>query len=170
MLRHTVRAEVGHGLGPLEVLRRLNAAMLRDPAAEPARFATVAHAHLEVAADGVTVRLVNAGHVPALVLRGDRVETVGEPGTLLGVYSDLTLTEAVVHLGRGDLLVLYTDGITEARGMHDWYGPERLTALLGSLAGSDAGAVADAVLAEVLAFQDGAPRDDIALLVLGGAR
>lgn len=175
MLRHTVRAEVGHGLGPLEVLHRLNAAMLRDPAAEPARFATVVHAHLEVRADGVTVRLVNAGHVPALVLRpdltgADRVETAGEPGTLLGVYADVTLTETVLHLGRGDLLVLYTDGITEARGMHDWYGPERLTALLSSLAGADADTVADTVMAEVLAFQDGAPRDDIALLVLGGAR
>lgn len=170
MLRHTVRAEVGHGLGPVEVLRRLNGAMLRDPGAEPARFATVAHAHLEVRDDGVTVRLVNAGHVPALVLRAGGVEVVGDPGTLLGVYDEVVLTETVLHLDRGDLLFLYTDGVTEARGMHGWYGAERLIALLAAQAGRDCDTVADAVMTDVLAFQDDAPRDDIALLVVGGLR
>lgn len=170
MLRHTIRAEVGHGLGPVEVLRRVNGAMLRDPGAEPARFATVAHAHLEAGDDGVLVRLVNAGHVPALVLRPGTVEVVGDPGTLLGVYDEVLLTETVVHLDRGDLLFLYTDGITEARGMNGWYGSERLAALLATLSGRDCDTVADAVMADVLAFQDDAPRDDIALLVVGCPR
>ncbi|MDN5747767.1 MAG: SpoIIE family protein phosphatase [Pseudonocardia sp.] len=167
LIRHTVRAEVGHGLGPTEVLRRLNRAMLRDPGPEPARFATVAHALLGVDAAGVTVRLVNAGHVPPLVLRGARVETVGVPGTLLGVYPDVELTEAEIRLERGEVLVLYTDGVTEARGVNGFYGTERLESVLASCAGLPAESVADALLADVTGFQQGRMRDDVAILVVG---
>ncbi len=171
MIRHTVRAEVGHGLTPVDVLHRLNAAMLRDTSADPQRFATVVHAQVDVAEDGatdggVTVRLVNAGHVPALLLRDGRVETVDAPGTLLGIYTDITLTETVVRLGPGDLLVLYTDGVTEARGVDGWYGPERLRSVVAAQAGRSAERVADALVADVTAFQEGPMRDDIALLVV----
>jgi serine phosphatase RsbU (regulator of sigma subunit) len=169
LIRHTVRAEVGHGLGPADVLRRLNAAMLRDSGADPARFATVVHAQLDVDPGRVTVRLVSAGHVPALVARADRVETVDAPGTLLGVYPDVALTEAEIVLEHGELLVLLTDGVTEARGMDDWYGPARLGNVLAAQAGRHAEAVAAAVVADVTAFQIGPPRDDIALLVLRAA-
>lgn len=166
LIRHTVRAEVGHGVGPVEVLRRLNTAMLRDTDPEPVRFATVAHAHLDVDPAGLTIRLVNAGHVPPLVLRGARVEAVGVAGTLLGVFPDVQLTAAEIRLQRGEVLVLYTDGVTEARGVDGFYGSERLTALLASCAGASASAIADALLADVTAFGQGRLRDDVAILVV----
>ncbi len=166
LIRHTVHAEVGHGLGPADVLRRVNTAMLRDHDVGRARFATLVHAELTVGTDAVAVTLVNGGHPPALVLRGDRVESVVVPGTLLGVYPDPSLTEAGVRLAPGDTLLLYTDGVTEARGPHGLYGPERLEALLASLAGGSADDIADGILAEVSDFQDGRLRDDVALLVV----
>jgi serine phosphatase RsbU (regulator of sigma subunit) len=171
LIRYTVHAEVGHGLGPAEVLRRLNEAVLRHHGGARARFATMIHGALTVGATDVAIRLVNGGHPPGLVLRGDRVEPVVVPGTLVGVYPDLRLAETEVRLAAGDTLLLYTDGITEARSpAREFFGSERLEVVLASFAGRDADAIADGVLAEVSAFQEGRLRDDVALLVVQAGR
>jgi serine phosphatase RsbU (regulator of sigma subunit) len=165
LIRHTVHAEVGHGLAPADVLRRVNTAMLRHHGAR-ARFATMVHAALTVSPTGVVVTLVNGGHPPGLLLRGDRVESIVVPGRLVGVYPDLNLAEVEVRLAPGDTLLFYTDGVTEARGPHGFYGSARLEALLGSFAGESADVIADGILAAVSDFQDGRLRDDVALLVV----
>jgi serine phosphatase RsbU (regulator of sigma subunit) len=170
LIRHTLRAEIGHDLAPATVLRRLNRAMLHGAVASPARFATVVHGRLSVDPDGATVELVSGGHPPALVRRatatGVRVEPVVAPGTLLGVYADIELTELTVRLERGDMMVLYTDGVTEARGVDGFYGTDRLTRVLESTTAGSADAMAAELLADVVAFQDGRLRDDVAILVL----
>jgi serine phosphatase RsbU (regulator of sigma subunit) len=165
LIRHTMRAEIGHGLGPAEALYRLNRAMLHAGGVESARFATVVHARLQVDDDGAAVALASAGHPPPLVRRGARVEPVLAPGTLLGVYPDVELTEASFRLDRGDMMVLYTDGVTEARGVDGFYGADRLTRIVGSAAAS-ADAVADDLLGDVVAFQRERLRDDVAVLVV----
>ncbi|GAA4797587.1 hypothetical protein GCM10023200_37270 [Actinomycetospora chlora] len=166
LIRHTVHAEVRHGLAPAEVVRRVNAAVLRHHGPARARFATLAHGVLTVDPAGATVTLVNGGHPPPLVLRGGRTEWVEAPGTLVGVYPDLDLAEVEVRLGPGDVLLLYTDGVTEARGPEGWFGADRLAALVATLAGASAEEVADGVLAAVTDFQRGRLRDDVALLVV----
>jgi serine phosphatase RsbU (regulator of sigma subunit) len=166
LIRHTVHAEVGHGFGPADVLRRVNTAMLRHHGAARARFATIVHAALTVGPAGVTVTLVNSGHPPGLALRGDRVESITVPGTLVGVYPDLSLAEVEVRLAPGDTLLFYTDGVTEARGAQGFYGSARLEAFLASFAGESVDVIADGIIAEVSDFQDGRLRDDVALLVL----
>jgi serine phosphatase RsbU (regulator of sigma subunit) len=166
LIRHTIHAEVGHGLAPADVVRRVNTAMLRHHAGARARFATMVHAALTVGPDGATVTLVNGGHPPGLVLRGDRVEALTVPGTLVGVYADPRLTELEVPLAPGDTLVLYTDGVTEAHGPRGFFGAEALELLLASFAGASADAIADGVLDEVSSFQEGRLRDDVALLVV----
>lgn len=167
MIRHTVRAEIDHGLGPAAVLERLNHAMLRASGGRPGRFATVAQAQITRTPSGAAVRLASAGHPPPLVVRDGRAVPVGAPGTLLGVYPDVTLTEVTFELNRGEILVLYTDGVTEARDAGELYGPERLARAVAS--GGPADEVADRVLAEVDAFQHGQQRDDIAVLVIEAA-
>ncbi len=169
LIRHTVRAELGHGLGPAEVLERLNAAMLRETGGRAGRFATVAHGQLTLTADGATVRLANAGHPPPLVLRDGRVTPVDNPGTLLGVYPDVQLAAVEIELRRGEMMVLYTDGVTEARGVDGFYGAERLARLVGSVEHPSAAAVADRLLADVEGFQRGVLRDDVAILVVEAA-
>ncbi len=169
LIRHTVRAEVAHGLGPVDVLRRLNRAVLLETGGAPARFATVVQGLLTVGEDRVSVRLASAGHPPALVRRGVRVEPVTAPGTLLGVYHDVRLSEVAVELAAGEMLVLYTDGVTEARGVDGFYGPRRLAAVVGSPEHATADQVAGAVLADVVAFQRERLRDDVAVLVVEAA-
>ena len=166
LIRHTLRAEVDHGHGPAEVLRRVNRAMLRDAGGSPYRFATVAHGRLTVDGDGATVTLASAGHPPPLVRRDGAVEAVAAPGTVLGVYPDIELTETTVRLDRGDIMVFYTDGVTEARGVNGFYGNDRLTTLVAEAPTPTADALADALLADVVGFQQGRLHDDVALLIL----
>ena len=166
LIRHTLRAEVDHGHGPAEVLRRLNRAMLRETGGSPLRFATAAHGRLHVDGDGATVTLASAGHPPPLVRRGGNVEAVAASGTLLGVYPDIELTETTVRLDRGDMMVLYTDGVTEARGVNGFYGTDRLATLVATAPAPTADALADALLADVVGFQQGRLHDDVALLIL----
>jgi serine phosphatase RsbU (regulator of sigma subunit) len=161
-----VRAEIDHGLGPAEVLERLNRAMLRASGERPGRFATVAHARLRGTPEGAGVRLASAGHPPPLLLRGGRVTPVTAPGTLLGIYPDVTLTEVSFDLHHGEIMVLYTDGVTEARGGDGLYGTERLARALACVPAGTADEVADHLLADVDAFQHEQQRDDIAILVI----
>jgi serine phosphatase RsbU (regulator of sigma subunit) len=164
LIRHTVRAEIDHGHGPAVVLERLNRAMLRASGERPGRFATVAQAQLTCTPTGATVRLASAGHPPPLVVRGGRTEAVSARGTLLGVYPDVTLTEVSFDLNHGEIMVLYTDGVTEARDGDELYGQARLEHAVAR--GGCADDVADRLLADVDAFQHGTQRDDIAILVI----
>jgi phosphoserine phosphatase RsbU/P len=89
------------------------------------------------------------------------------------VFEDVTFRSADGRLEDGDVLVLYTDGVTEARRGREEFGEERLIELLGRFAGSTAAELTAAVEDEVLAFQEGVARDDIAVLAIravsGGA-
>ena len=102
------------------------------------------------------------------MLRADgTVEAVGEPGTLLGVLPEVELSDTAVQLGQGDLMVLYTDGVTEARGPDGHARRGRSwQAVLASCAGLDANSVAARIESAALEIQEGNPRDDIAILVV----
>jgi serine phosphatase RsbU (regulator of sigma subunit) len=113
------------------------------------------------------VCLATGGHPLPLVLRADgTVEAVGEPGTLLGVLPEVRLTDTAVHLSSGDLLLLYTDGVTEARGPTGMLDSEGLAAVLASCAGLDAISVAARIESAALEIQEGNARDDIAILAV----
>jgi sigma-B regulation protein RsbU (phosphoserine phosphatase) len=79
------------------------------------------------------------------------------------------LSEVAVELAAGDMMVLYTDGVTEARGVDGFYGSTRLAAAVGSRHHLTADQVAGAVLAEVVSFQREQLRDDVAVLVVEAA-
>src|SRR4030095_11785400 len=75
-----------------------------------------AYANLRVLENGTELAIASAGHPLPLLLHPDgRLEHVGEPGTLLGVIPQIELHPSRVDLQPGDTLVLYTDGVTEAR-------------------------------------------------------
>jgi sigma-B regulation protein RsbU (phosphoserine phosphatase) len=82
------------------------------------------------------------------------------------VLPEVRLSDTAVKLGQGDLIVLYTDGVTEARGPHGMFGSEQLVRVLASCAGLDANSVAARIESAALEIQEGNPRDDIAILVV----
>jgi sigma-B regulation protein RsbU (phosphoserine phosphatase) len=84
----------------------------------------------------------------------------------LGVLDAVDLPETTVELVPGDVVVFHTDGVTEGRRGREFFGDERLDRLLSSCRDRDADAIASRIVEEVLAFQSGHPRDDIALVVV----
>ena len=166
LARYTLRTLGVQESSPAEVLRKLNDALLRQRTDR--RFCTVAYASLNVNGSGTAeVCLATGGHPLPYVLRADgTVESVGVPGTLLGVLQDVKLSDTVVRLSRNDLMVLYTDGVTEARGATGMLGGDQLAAVLRESAGLDAPSVAARIESAALEIQEGNPRDDIAILVV----
>jgi len=113
---------------------------------------------------------VNAGHNPPLLVRADgRVERLSAGGPVIGLFPDVTFTTGDLHVGDGDHLVLYTDGVTEALNDEgEEFGEERLIAAARDGA-SSAAAVQEAIIAAHTRFTADTPRsDDMTLLVARG--
>jgi len=162
LARYTLRAASQHTRRPRAVLTELNEALLRDR--QDYRFCTVVYVSLTPRDDRVSACVAAAGHPLPLVLRAEGdIETVGSPGSLLGIVDTPELVEERVELMPGDALVLYTDGVTEADRAA---GPERLAAVLEGCRGVDAAAIAAAVEADALAAHGGPARDDVAIVVV----
>jgi serine phosphatase RsbU (regulator of sigma subunit) len=166
LVRHTLRSAVVREQVPSRVLAQTNQAMLQQ--IDEARFCTAAYARIDVdpEAGQVAVAVSSAGHPrPILVRASGEVEALACEGTLLGVVEDPALVDVSVLLAPGDALVLYTDGVTEARQGAELFGEERLLASLGSLSGGTAEVIAAGLEAAVAEFRRSA-RDDTAILVL----
>ncbi|HET9733334.1 MAG TPA: GAF domain-containing SpoIIE family protein phosphatase [Acidimicrobiales bacterium] len=165
--RYTIRAVAARADGPAAMLHALNEALVgRVP---DDRFCTAVVLRLVQAEGCAEVTIANGGHPAPMVLRDDgTVEPFQEAqGMLLGVAASAHQCEGVLRLGPGDALVLYTDGVTEARDAHGTlFGARRLQHLLASCAGRTADGVARRVDVAVMDHQDGRNKDDVAVLVL----
>ncbi|MGH3903344.1 MAG: SpoIIE family protein phosphatase [Pseudonocardiaceae bacterium] len=170
LIRYTVRAEATRGLPPCEVLGRLNEAILRQLTTIESRFCTAIYGLLTPTGHGMRVDMACAGHLAPRVLRRNGVIEVGAAGgTILGVYPEPAVASEEVSLIPGDTLLLVTDGVTEARGVDGFYGEQRLDELLADCSGRSASSIADLITEDVLQFQAGTPRDDVAVLVVQAA-
>ncbi len=172
LTRHTLRTAAAFASRPVAVLGALNDQLLAQRTAR-GKYCTVVACRLGRAGTGVTAEVACAGHPLPLVLRADgTVEPAGRPGTLLGWVSAPRLHEEHVRLEPGDALVLYTDGLTEARlpaeagARGELLGEERLAGLLRRCAGFGAGAIAARLEHAALDPQGHRPRDDIAIAVV----
>jgi sigma-B regulation protein RsbU (phosphoserine phosphatase) len=166
LVRYSLRG-LAHGDPPPGVaLSRLNDAIVAERGLEP-RFSTVAYARLTRGGPGLDATVATAGHPSPLVVRaGGRVEELGRPGTLLGPFAEVRVYDESAALAPGDALVLYTDGVTEARRDGEMFGEERLRALLAGLAGRPADELVEQVERAVVAHHGGPLDDDLALLAL----
>jgi serine phosphatase RsbU (regulator of sigma subunit) len=112
------------------------------------------------------LRCAAAGHPPPRLVRSGRVEELEAAGVALGVDAGQHYDEVAVTLAAGDAVVLYTDGVIEARRDQELYGVERLDAVLAANAGASAEALAAAVLADCRAYAGGELVDDCAIVVV----
>ncbi|MBL7502283.1 SpoIIE family protein phosphatase [Frankia sp. CNm7] len=171
LAHYTIRAAASRTHDPAAILNQLNTALLtQHPDSE--RFLSAAYLAVQESRRGRTVVVCSAGHTPVLLRRRDRTVTeVGAHGLVLGVFENPELTTTRLRLRPGDTLLLYTDGVTEARRGRDQFGDERLRALLASIdtataSTATADTVTAAVEAAVLAHTGGPPQDDIAILAI----
>jgi PAS domain S-box-containing protein len=172
LARHTLRAIALRDERPEDMLRFLNEA-LRRQSVESA-FCTVGLATLERRRDGgFDACLAAGGHPFPLLVRagGSAVEEVVVRGTLLGVEAKPLLEPVSLSLAPGDTLVLYTDGVVDAREAGgERFGEERLLTAVTAAAGGTAEEMASAVDGAVAAFESDVQRDDRAILVLRVSR
>lgn len=169
LARHTARAAASAG-SPGEVLCAVNTALLQQEDAGPLRFVTACCLVLEPADGGHRVRVSVAGHPLPLLRTADAAVTeVGTPGRPLGIDADVHFYETTVALPPGATLVLYTDGVTEARDdAGNQFGEDGLARVLAGLPAADAepavAAVAAAVEEQLTRSRHEA--DDLAVLAL----
>ncbi|WP_434449234.1 SpoIIE family protein phosphatase [Lentzea sp. E54] len=168
LTRYTIRAAAVHDTDVLGVLTTLNEVLLQEY--QPTtRFCTVVFGLLEREADGFRIILASGGHPPPLVIRATgEVEQVRTPGgQLVGILPRARFVAATTVLGKGDVLMLYTDGLTEARRADGTqFGEEQLIETVATSTGSDAATVVATATAVVREWSDG-QSDDIAVLAFG---
>ncbi|MET9392998.1 PP2C family protein-serine/threonine phosphatase [Streptomyces sp. NPDC006624] len=165
-----------HALLPLaddhqRVLDLLNGALLSS---RHTRFATLVMASVRRRGGRAQLRLTSAGHLPPLVVRTDgRVEEMACRGTLIGALPVVTATSVETVLEPGDTCLLYTDGITEARGGplgDELFGEDRLKRVLAECAGLPAEAVVERVQMLAAQWIGSGRHDDMAVVAVSAPR
>ena len=160
----TLRALATEANSLKDLASRVNTILCRDGL--PNRFVTLVY--LDVRADSGNVALVNAGHMPPIVVTPAGFHDLPRGNMAMGLMVRASFEEQQVEFQPGDMLVVYSDGLTDAMNASgEFYGDERLRALmpgLSALAAADAGA---RLLSSVSAFIGHArPYDDISLVIL----
>jgi sigma-B regulation protein RsbU (phosphoserine phosphatase) len=166
MLQASLRTQAGSIVSVGEILRNINSLVYRATAVH--QFATFFIARVEH--DTLRMTFSNAGHnFPVVIRRDCEPMFLERGGTVLGIVDGAAYEEEGLSLRAGDLLVLYTDGISEAMNRHgELYGDARLYELVRGLPGDlSSREVSDRVLAALQEFLDGEEaRDDMTLMVL----
>ncbi|MFJ3501741.1 PP2C family protein-serine/threonine phosphatase [Streptomyces sp. NPDC090135] len=164
LVRHTVRARGRDTTDPAALLHAVNIALLDEPPSTR-RFCTTACATLRPDGSGMRLTLALGGHPHPLLRRGDgTVVPVGHPGTLLGVVNEPRLRTVHHSLESGDLLLFYTDGVTEHRSNDVMLGEAGVHAVLARTPGASAEATVRLLEEEIVAHGPQAPTDDFAIL------
>lgn len=164
LVRYTIRGAAMETTDLPEILRGVNHALLLDRATETC---TAAIARFSSHPEDFKVTMSNAGHpLPLLLTVEGEVRAIGEHAPLLGAFPKARHVSSTFELGKGEALVFFTDGVTEARRQDDFFGEERLHELIERLRGFEAQSMANAIADEVAEFQDGPSRDDVAIVVL----
>jgi sigma-B regulation protein RsbU (phosphoserine phosphatase) len=159
-----LRSLAPHKLQPAELLRQLNQ-LVCDRRVE-GRYMTICFATWQKARH--KLRLANAGQTQPLLWKDGHVEQIKLSGFPIGIFDDATYEEWNVRLGSGDILLFFSDGLTEASNREgEFFGTGRIKDLLAANSHLSSGKLADRVLEEVEKFtQGGAITDDRALVVM----
>ncbi len=164
LVKDVVHAFTHQSVRPQEVLRRTNGLLVEK---ELPGFVTLFLGILD--SETGEFRYASAGHPSTFLRRADGdVKALGTGSAPLGVHEDATWKSGSVDLEAGDLLLLYTDGVIEARRGGEFFGEKRLETLLRRKRIS-VERLPHTVLDQVLAFSGGGLRDDVAVLALSFA-
>jgi len=166
LTRTIIRASATGNSSAHSAIRQANDLICRDSTS--GMFVTLFYAVFDSAES--TLHYVSAGHNPPILYRTseDRMHFLKAKGVALGVRENISLEETRIDLIRGDMLVLYTDGVTDAVNEHsEEFGLGRLMDILRSNRDASAAHVLEAILKGVSGFIGGQPSfDDLTLMIL----
>jgi serine phosphatase RsbU (regulator of sigma subunit)/anti-sigma regulatory factor (Ser/Thr protein kinase)/PAS domain-containing protein len=165
LARYTLRTAAMLTGDPGAALAALNVGLMRR---DDVAYCTAAVVALVEGEDGedACARIFSAGHPLPVLVRGGDVRPLGRSGPLLGALEAAEWPCEEVVLGAGDRLVLYTDGVTDARGPEDRFGDDRLLELLSNVDGAAPAEVVRTVDGALRGFEAGPQRDDTAVLAV----
>jgi serine phosphatase RsbU (regulator of sigma subunit) len=169
LARNTVRAHAIDGLSPGAVCQKTNNVLRRFTEVEA--FVTMFFGLLDTGTG--LLRYVSAGHPPGLILSRDgQAEELQGNCPFVGAFEDAEYHEWLAVLGKGERLVLYTDGVIEARapGQGAFLNLDGFKELLRNRAAEGSASLAEALLGDVLEFSGGVLRDDAAVLTIEPVR
>ena len=144
------------------VITRLNHIMCRDT--QPDQFVSLFYGMLDTA-DG-TITYTNAGHNAPVIFRGNERILLEQGGPILGVLPDTLYEDAIIQLIEGDMILFYTDGITEAERNARYFGVERLMKIVHDSISKSSNGVIETVFDEVVQFSSNSPQSDDRTLVV----
>ncbi len=156
------RSLIGMGLPLIEIVGHINRFLCDSAIA--GQYATLVCGRASSRGD---VELFNAGHLPVIATQQHGVRLLESTAFPLGMFRDTPFTAAQVQLSAGDLLFLFTDGLSEAEGDAGEYGVDRVTNLVGSQTHCCAADVISACLQDLRCFAGANPgMDDLTLLAI----
>ncbi len=163
-LQATLRALAPNFKSLAELGAQVNEILCRDGL--PTRFVSLVY--LELSADSNLIRILNAGHMPPIHIRSDKIEEMSKGNPALGLSFQSNYNEKRIKLGRGETLFIYSDGVSEAQNEADkFFGIQRLMNALEKLKDLPADQIGNAIVKTVENFMGAARRhDDISLIVL----
>jgi sigma-B regulation protein RsbU (phosphoserine phosphatase) len=165
--RASLIAEIRNNYAIRTIISKVNRLLWES--IEPDRFVTALYGVLDVESRRFTY--VNAGHNPALICRagGEHFDQLDATGPLLGTFDTATYKERTAEIRPGDLLVLYTDGVTEAMdATGELFGEERLKAVMREVRGESAVVALRRIWDAVKAHRNQALDDDMTIVVVKG--
>jgi len=166
LVKSTIKAYAYENDSPAWTMARTNEAVAK--AVSKTTFVTVFFGVLNIYTG--LLRYCGAGHPPPIIKArdGTKLLTTGSP--VIGVFPDLRFSEERQWLARDDILIVYTDGITEARRGSDFFGEDRLVRLIDDLEPRHTGEVTHLIFERVVDFTNGALADDVALVAISLAK
>jgi phosphoserine phosphatase RsbU/P len=167
-LQATLRALAPRFDGLAELGGAVNNILHRDGL--PTRYASLVY--LLLSPDSNRIRVLNAGHMPPLVVRNGSISAMERGSMVLGIMHDAPFSEQAIDLVDGDTLVVYSDGVTEAQDEKgDFFGDERLYGSIRAGADLNPAQTGRSILTAVKEFiRDAVPSDDLSLVVLRRTR
>jgi len=157
MFQGIVEAQLSAGLSISSVITGLNRMLVQKSASS--KFVTLFCAILDPQGNLI---FVNAGHNPPMVLRASgQIEVLSTNSLIVGAFDFATYPEAETRLAPGDVLVAFTDGVTEAQNSSgEMFGDQRLQEVIRSAAALGAAQIRDCVLDQVATYSRGLLQDD----------
>jgi sigma-B regulation protein RsbU (phosphoserine phosphatase) len=162
LARHSLWAAAARSEGPCDLIATINQVLLQH---RTDRYITIIAVGLRNQDGRWTATVCAAGHPLPLLVRGGDAGSIGRHGSVVGLFETPSYHDEPIELEAGDVIVLYTDGITEGRRAGEQFGDDRLAEAVRRLAGSDA-PIAEGLLAEALSYQGGVSSDDAAVVTI----
>lgn len=159
------RSLIGMGFPLAEIVERINGFLCESGLS--GQYATLVCGRAE---PGGEVELFNAGHLPVIAVQHGGVRMLESTGFPLGMFREASFTPASLRMCAGEMLFLFTDGVSEADGESGEYGVERVANLVGRLSSECAAGVVSKCLEDLRGFVGGRPgMDDVTLLAIRNA-